>query len=48
MRAVKRAINSGLRPMMQFVVVSGEVSGDDLGEQEKLIRSKRKLMKTDG
>ena len=41
MRAVKRAFNGALTPMMQFIVDSNSLNEKQLSELEDLIRSKR-------
>ncbi len=41
MRAVKRAFNGALTPMMQFLVDSNQLSQEQLKELEVLIRRKR-------
>jgi len=41
MRAVKRAFNGALTPMMQFLVDSNSLNEKQLSELEDLIRSKR-------
>ncbi|MBN2138127.1 MAG: BlaI/MecI/CopY family transcriptional regulator [Sedimentisphaerales bacterium] len=42
MRAVKRAFNGAMTPMMQFMLDSGELSPEQLGEIEALIKNKKK------
>jgi len=41
MRALKRAFDGALTPMMQFLLTSGDLSQKELAEVEKLIRKKR-------
>jgi BlaI family penicillinase repressor len=41
MRAVKRAFNGAMTPMMQFIVDSNSLNEKQLSELEDLIRSKR-------
>jgi BlaI family penicillinase repressor len=41
MRAVKRAFDGALTPMMQFMLDSGELSADDLSELEAMIRKRK-------
>ena len=41
MRAVKRAFDGALTPMMQFMLDSGELSADELSELEAMIRKKK-------
>lgn len=41
MRAVKRAFDGALTPMMQFLLDSNNLSPDELDELEKIIRKKR-------
>ena len=41
MRAVKRAFDGALTPMMQFLVDSGSLSAKQLGELEAMIKSKK-------
>lgn len=42
MRAVQRAFDGALAPMMQFLLERGDLSRDELDEMERLIRQKRK------
>jgi len=42
MRAVKRAFDGALTPMMQFLLDSNKLSRKQLGELEAMIKSKRK------
>jgi predicted transcriptional regulator len=41
MRAVKRAFDGALTPMMQFLLDSNKLSKDQLAELESIIKSKR-------
>lgn len=41
MRAVKRAFNGAMTPMMQFLLDSGELSSEQLDDLEAMIRSKK-------
>ena len=41
MRAVKRAFDGALTPMMQFMLDSSELSKKQLGELEKMIKSRK-------
>lgn len=41
MRTVKRAFDGALTPMMQFLLDSNELSGEQLGELETMIQKKR-------
>ena len=41
MRAVRRAFDGALTPMMQFMLDSGELSADDLSELEAMIRKRK-------
>jgi BlaI family penicillinase repressor len=42
MRAVKRAFNGALTPMMQFLLESDELSDKDINEIEQLIKNRKK------
>jgi BlaI family penicillinase repressor len=46
MRAVKRAFNGALTPMMQFMLDSDTLSQQQLGELEALIKKKRSKAST--
>ncbi len=41
MRAVKRAFDGALTPMMQFLLDSGELSAKQLSELEQMLKSKK-------
>ena len=41
MRAVRRAFDGALTPMMQFMLDSSELSADDLSELEAMIRKRK-------
>ena len=41
MRAVRRAFDGALTPMMQFMLDSGELSADELSELEAMIRKRK-------
>ena len=41
MRAVKRAFNGAMTPMMQFLLDSGELSSEQLDDLEAMIKSKK-------
>ena len=41
MRTVKRAFDGALTPMMQFLLDSGELSGGQIDELEKMIQQKK-------
>ncbi|MCK4753281.1 MAG: BlaI/MecI/CopY family transcriptional regulator [Planctomycetes bacterium] len=41
MRAVKRAFDGALTPMMQFMLDSGELSKKQLGELESMIKNRK-------
>jgi len=45
MRTVKRAFNGALTPMMQFLLDNNSLSKKELGELEKLIKSKKGKVK---
>ena len=45
MRAVKRAFDGAMTPMMQFMLDSGELSADELSELEAMIKRKAKAGK---
>ncbi len=45
MRAVKRAFDGALTPMMQFMLDSSELSKKQLGELEKMIKSRKAKVK---
>jgi BlaI family penicillinase repressor len=47
MRAVKRAFEGALTPMMQFLVEANQLSQEQLRELEVLIRTKRSRTKPD-
>ena len=46
MRAVKRAFDGALTPMMQFLLDNNSLSKRELGELEKLIKSKKGKVKS--
>jgi len=46
MRAVKRAFDGALTPMMQFLLDNNSLSKRELGELEKLIKSKKGRVKS--
>jgi len=46
MRAVKRAFDGALTPMMQFLLDNNSLSQRELGELEKLIKSKKGRVKS--
>lgn len=41
MRAIKRAFNGAMTPMMQFLLDSGELSPEQLDDLESMIKSKK-------
>ena len=41
MRAIKRAFNGAMTPMMQFLLDSGQLSPEQLDDLEAMIRSKK-------
>jgi predicted transcriptional regulator len=41
MRAIRRAFDGALTPMMQFLLDNNKLSGDQLAELEALIQSKK-------
>ena len=41
MRAVRRAFNGAMTPMMQFLLDSGEMSSEQLDDLEAMIKSKK-------
>ncbi len=45
MRAIKRAFNGAMTPMMQFLLDSGELSPEQLDDLEAMIRSKKEETK---
>ncbi len=42
MRTVKRAFNGALTPMMQFLLDTNQITGDDLAALEAMIKKKRR------
>jgi len=46
MGAIKRAFNGAMTPMMQFLVDSGELSGEQLDDLEAMIKNKKKNVET--
>ncbi len=46
MRTVKRAFDGALTPMMQFLLDNNSLSKRELGELEKLIKSKKGKVKS--
>ena len=45
MRAVKRAFNGALTPMMQFLLENKDLSHDELNDLEAMIKSKKEKVK---
>ncbi len=46
MGAIKRAFNGAMTPMMQFLVDSGELSSEQLGDLEAMIKDRKKKVET--